>query len=80
MQQGTGKRQRELPGPKAGALRGSIKLIPLLPEDQRKKTRMQVTNLRSERGNTVTDATDFFFLMIRGYYEQFYAWEFKDLD
>lgn len=61
VQQGTGKRQRELPTPKAGALRGSIKLIPLLPEDQRKKNRMQVTNLRSGRGNVVTDATDFFF-------------------
>ena len=59
VQQKTGKQQRELLTPKAGTVR-SIKLISLLPEDQRKKNRMQVTNLRSERGNIVTDATDVF--------------------
>ena len=59
VQQKTGKQQRELPTPKAGAVR-SLKLISLLPEDQRKKNRMQVTNLRSERGSIVTNATDIF--------------------
>ena len=59
VQQKTGKQQRELLTPKAGTVR-SIKLTSLLPEDQRKKNRMQVTNLRSERGNIVTDATDVF--------------------
>ena len=61
MKQKTGKLQRRLLTPKAGTLRRSIKLISLLPEDQRKKNRIQVTNIRSERGNTVTDATDVFF-------------------
>lgn len=61
MKQKTGKLQRKLLTPKAGALRRSIKLISLLPEDQRKKDRIPVTNIRSERGNTVADATNFFF-------------------
>lgn len=61
MKQKTGKLQRKPLTPKAGALRRSIKLISLLPEDQREKNRIQVTNIRSERGNTVTDATDVFF-------------------
>ena len=61
MKQKTGKLQRRLLTTKAGTLRRSIKLISLLPEDQRKKNRIQVTNIRSERGNTVTDATDVFF-------------------